>query len=74
LDDARLRRAQALAATSTAGLEISRTLIATKIRGQQSNLSELGTDPVQRRDVALADECQPTQRRRRQLEIENRRR
>jgi CRISPR-associated endonuclease Cas1 len=47
LDDARLRRAQALAATSSTGLEISRTLIATKIRGQQSNLSELGTDPTQ---------------------------
>jgi CRISPR-associated endonuclease Cas1 len=44
LDDARLRRTQALAATSSTGLEISRTLIATKIRGQQSNLSELGAD------------------------------
>jgi CRISPR/Cas system-associated endonuclease Cas1 len=39
LDDARLRRAQALATTSSTGLEISRTLIAEKIRGQQSNLA-----------------------------------
>jgi CRISPR-associated endonuclease Cas1 len=45
LDDARLRRAQALAATSSTGLKISRTLIATKIRGQQCNLPELGVDP-----------------------------
>lgn len=47
LDDARLRRAQAVAATSSTGLEISRTLIATKIRGQQSNVSVLETDPTQ---------------------------
>ena len=47
LDDARLRRAQALAATSSTGLEISRALIATKIRGQQSNVPELGTGSAQ---------------------------
>jgi CRISPR-associated endonuclease Cas1 len=50
-DDARLRRAQALAATSSTGLEISRTLIATKIRGQRSNLPELGVDPGQLDDA-----------------------
>lgn len=41
MDDARLRR-EALAATSSTGLEISRSLIAAKIRGQQANLPDLG--------------------------------
>lgn len=40
----RLRRAQALAATSTTGLEVSRSLLREKISGQQRTLDRLTTD------------------------------
>lgn len=45
LNDARLRRAQAFAASSSIGLQISRELITEKIRGQQSNMVDLGRSP-----------------------------
>ncbi len=39
LNDPRLRRAQALAPTNTAGLEIARRVLTTKLAGQEMNLS-----------------------------------
>ncbi len=41
LDDARLRRAQALAFTSPAGLAIARTLLTAKLQGQRALLERL---------------------------------
>src|SRR5439155_490787 len=43
--DARLRRAQALAATTHTGLEIGRSILTEKVRGQQRTLSTLTADP-----------------------------
>jgi len=43
--DARLRRAQALATTSTVGLTIARHLITGKLDGHARNLVDLGADP-----------------------------
>ncbi len=43
LDDARLRRAQALAATNGAGLAVARDLLARKLAGQAAILDRLGT-------------------------------
>jgi len=44
--DARLRRAQALAATSTVGLTIARHLITGKLDGHARNLVDLGAEPT----------------------------
>jgi CRISPR-associated endonuclease Cas1 len=46
LDDPRLRRAQALAGTSPAGVAVARELITRKIRGQRSVVDYLGGDPT----------------------------
>jgi CRISPR-associated endonuclease Cas1 len=43
--DPRLRRAQALAATTATGLEISRSILTEKLRGQQRTLGTLTADP-----------------------------
>ncbi len=43
--DPRLRRAQALAATTHTGLEVSRSILTEKIRGQQRTLRTLTADP-----------------------------
>jgi CRISPR-associated endonuclease Cas1 len=52
-----LRRAQALSATSTAGVEIARDLLHTKVAGQRSLLPELPGGPAAEEiiDRALAD-------------------
>jgi len=42
--DARLRRAQALASSNTAGLEIARSLLTDKLAGQRAVLPRLGAD------------------------------
>lgn len=44
--DARLRRSQALATTSTVGLTIARTLLTGKITGHARNLDHLDADPA----------------------------
>jgi len=46
LDDARLRRAQALAGSSPAGVAVARELITRKVRGQRSVVDHLGGDPT----------------------------
>lgn len=43
LDDARLRRAQAMAASNGTGLEVTRDLLARKLAGQAAVLDRLGT-------------------------------
>ena len=49
-----LRRAQALAATSSTGLEIARWLLTSKVAGQRELLPELPDGPAAEKAIALA--------------------
>ena len=54
LNDPRLRRAQALAADSPAGLDIARHVLSAKLAGQEENLSRPELPDCARADVARA--------------------
>ena len=67
LDDARLRRAQALGRTSGVGLDLARELISTKIEAQANTLARLSDDgnmvAVRRETVAHVRKARMTTRR-----------